>query len=84
MGTEPVLDQTAIGTVRGLIGYGCGKEAKAGHPGTQTDAPRPHIPMQSAPRYDPTAVGATAIGSCIQLDCLRANESGSRAFWLYF
>ena len=38
MGTEPVLDQTAIGTVRGLIGYGRGKEARASHPGTQTDA----------------------------------------------
>jgi hypothetical protein len=37
MATQPVLDQAAIGTVRKLIGYGCGKEARGG-PGTQMDA----------------------------------------------
>ena len=26
MRTQPVLDQTAMRTVRSLIGYGCGKE----------------------------------------------------------
>lgn len=43
MRTQPVLDQTALRTVRSLIGYGCGKEAKAGQRARRWMLPRPHI-----------------------------------------
>jgi hypothetical protein len=58
---------------------------KQGRPaGTPMDAASAAYTLCSAPRYDPkTKVGSIAIGSRIQLDCLRAKESGSRAFWLY-
>jgi hypothetical protein len=83
MRTQPVLDQTALRTVRSLIGYGCGKEAKPAS-GHADGCCLGRIYSVQAPRYDPkTKVGSIAIGSRIQLDCLRANESGSRAFWLY-
>jgi len=66
MATPPVPDQAAIGTVRKLICYGCGKEARGGHPGTQMDAAQAEIRVQGCAALCPTAVGPIAIGLCIQ------------------